>query len=126
MSWVEQTLADYGRGLGIEGLRLNQDGVAQLQLQSGMLLAVEHVGEEVLVYIAPMLAFEDDALKLRALKAAGFRNGGGEPIQIGLNGTGMEAVLVILTRVPERSFTLPRLGQTFDYLCRWFEAVQKK
>jgi len=126
MSWVDQTLADFGRGIGIDNLTLNAQGVAQLQLQSGTLLAVELVDEQVLVYIAQMLAFEDEALKLRALRAADFRNGGAFPVQIGLSGTGMDAMLIVLTRVPERKFTLPLLGQAFDSLCGWYEAVQKK
>lgn len=37
MSWVDQTLADYGRSLGFESLEFNDSGVAQLSF--------EHLGQ---------------------------------------------------------------------------------
>ena len=126
MRWVQQTLVDFGRSIGIDNLTLNDQGVAQLQLQSGQLLAVEHVGDEVLIYTAQMLAFEDTGLKLRALKATNFRNSGTYPLQIGVAGGGIDEMLIVLTRVPERKFTLPLLSHALDYLCKWYEAVQKK
>jgi len=125
MQWVAATLEEFGRQIGIADLRLNERGVTQLALQSGTTLAIEARAGEVLIYTTQMLAFEDEALKLRALRAADFHNGTSFPIQIGLTGSGMDASLVVLTRVPERSFNLPLLSQAFDYLCRWYEECRR-
>ena len=62
MSWVNDTLSEFGRRMGLELLGFGEHGVAQLVFQSGAVLAVEPVrrGEidEVLVYLGRPLGFE--------------------------------------------------------------------
>jgi len=126
MNWVNQTLMEFGRGIGIQQLQFDDKRVVQLQLQSGLRLAIEHIDERMLIYVIHMLAFEDEIFKLRALQAADFRRGGAYPLQIGLAGSGVESTLVVLTRLPERRFTLPELNSALDYLCHWVDELQRR
>ena len=129
MSWVHDTVAEFGRQLGIEGLDFGAHGVAQLQLQSGGLLAVEPVrrGEtdEVLVYLGRPTGFDAAGLLRRALVKAHHGQAGAMPVQVALRGDFPDALLLALVRMPERDFTLQSLGQALDYLRRWHEGLGK-
>ena len=125
MNWIQDAVAEYGRQLGIEGLRLDANGAVQLQLQSGGLLAVEQTrrGEidEVLVYLGSPLGFEGPRRLRAALARAHYSNGTGQAVQVACRGEGPEALLLVIVRLPERDFTLQSLGQAFDFLSRWLE-----
>jgi type III secretion system chaperone SycN len=129
VSWVHETLAEFGRQLGLPDLGFGAHGVAQLQLQSGGFLAVEPVrrdqADEVLVYLGRPLGYEAAATVRRALARA--HHSAAEPlaVQVAVRGEGPDAVLVMLVRLPERDFTLQSLGQTVDALGRWYEALRR-
>lgn len=128
MNWVTETLAEYGRQLGIEGFSLGQHGVAQLQLESGALIAIEPVrrgeAEEVLVYVIHPLRFDAATLRRRALEKVHYANGGLYPVQVATRGEGSDTSLLLVVRLPEREFTLPVLGRAVDFLERWFNELQ--
>lgn len=128
MSWVHESLAEFGRRLGLDDFSTGPFGVAQLRLASGGLLAVEPVRrgmvDEVLIYVGRPLGFEADALCRRALEKAHFSHGGPYPVQVAARGDGAQAVLLILTRLPERAFTVQTLGHAVDYLERWFDELR--
>jgi type III secretion system chaperone SycN len=127
VSWVHETLADFGRQMGLPSLDFGAHGVAQLQMQSGGLLAVEPVkrGEvdEVLVYLGRPTGFDSAGLLRKALVKAHHSAAGALPVQVALRGDAPESLLLMLVRVPERDFTLQSLGQSVDYLGRWFESL---
>lgn len=125
MNWIDQTIREFGHQIGIADLALSEHGSAQLQTQSGTVLGIEPVAGAVLVYITAMLAFEEEGIKLRALRAADARRQPDFPLQIGVTGQGMETALIALTRIPERAFALPLLMQSFDTLRRWFDDLSK-
>jgi type III secretion system chaperone SycN len=124
VNWVHDTLADYGRRLGLNGFGLNAHGVAQLRLASGGLLAVEPVRrgavDEVLVYLGRPLGYDGDALRLRALEKAHAAGDGPYAVQVATRGEDPETLLLMLIRLPERSFTAQALGHAVEYLDRWF------
>jgi type III secretion system chaperone SycN len=128
MNWVHDTLADFGKQLGIADLTFGTHGVAQLELQSGGLIAVEPVSRgmvnEVLVYIIQPLGFDAAMLMRRALARAHFAHADALPVQVAVRGEDSAAQLIMLVRLPERSFTLQTLGHAIDFLSRWFEQVK--
>lgn len=125
MNWIHDAVAEYGRQLGIDGLRLDANGAVQLQLQSGGLLAVEQArrgdADEVLVYLGSPLGFEGPRRLRAALTRAHYSNTAGPSVQVACRGDGPDALLLILVRMPERDFTLQSLGHAFDFLSRWLE-----
>lgn len=127
MSWVNDTLAEFGRRLGIASLGFGAHGVAQLALPSGGWLAVEPVqrgdADEVLVYLGHPLGFDAPRRLRQALERAHFGHGGAFPVQLASRGQGAQTVLVALTRVPAREFTPQVLDQAFEALNRWVEAL---
>lgn len=128
MGWIEQTLADFGYQLGIEGLDFGPHGVAQLQLASGGFIAVEPVRrgqvDEVLVYLGRPVGHQAAPAVRLALSRSHWRQGGPLAVQVGLRGTGSEAHLLALVRLPERTFTAQSLAHAVDYLGRWLDDVQ--
>lgn len=131
MSWVHETLAEFGRQqLGLPELGFGTHGVAQLQLQAGGLLAVEPVRrgdeDEVLVYLGRPLGFDGAALQRKALAKAHFSGADALPVQVALQGSPPDQLLLMLVRLPEREFTLQSLGHAVDYLGRWFEALEAR
>lgn len=128
MAWIQDTLTDFGRQLGIDSLDFGPHGVAQLQLASGGFIAVEPVRrgqeDEVLVYLARPVGHQAVQAVGVALARTHWRNGGPLPVQVGLRGSGADTHLLALVRLPERTFTAQALGHAVDYLGRWLDDVQ--
>ncbi len=131
MSWVHDTLAEFGRELGLTDFGLGSHGVAQLQMQSGALLAVEPVRrgstngvDEVLIYLGQPMGFEAATLRRRALEKVHFSHGGPFALQIATRGEGAQAILLMLVRLPERAFTRQTLGHVVEYLERWYAELR--
>lgn len=125
MTWVQHALADYGRQLGFSALSLNERGVAQIELQSGRVLAIELIPrgteEDVLVYLISSLGYEGATIKLKALQRAHYRQAASLPIQLACLGDGPEEQLIVLTRMGSRHCTPQALGQAFDSLRAWMD-----
>lgn len=128
MNWVQQTLEDFGRQLGLSSFGLGTHGVAQLRLASGALLAVEPVQrgrtDEVLVYFSQPLGFDATRLRQKALEKVHFSHSGPYAVQIATRGEGSQSELVIALRLPDRSFTPQALAHAVDYLDRWFSELR--
>ena len=127
MSWVHETLEQFGQQLGLPALELGAHGVAQLELQAGGVLAVEPAhgkAAEVLVYLGRPVGFEGDALVRNALARAHYSAAHPMPVQVAVRGEGPEALLLVLVRVPEREFTVQTLGRVVEYLGRWSDGVR--
>lgn len=128
MAWIQDAVADFGRQLGIDGLDFGTHGVMQLQLASGGFIAVEPVKggreDEVLVYLGRPVAHQAVQAIGVALARCHWRNGGPLPVQVGLRGTGSDAVLLALVRLPERTFTAQALVHAVEFLGRWLDEVQ--
>lgn len=127
MSWLDDTLAEFGRHLGIAALGFGAHGVAQLSLPGGGWLAIEPVRrghhDEVLIYLGHPVGFDAQRLLPRALEQVHHASAGPFPVQVGSRGQGAQTRLVVLTRVPEREFTLQLLDQAFEALNRWVESL---
>lgn len=127
MNWINDTLAEFGRRLGLASLGFGSHGVARLQLSSGGWLAVEPVQrggtDEVLVYLGHPLGFDAPRRLRLALERAHFSQAGSFAVQLASRDQDGQAALVVLTRVPAREFTPQVLDQAFEALNRWVEAL---
>lgn len=127
MSWVNDTLSEFGRQIGLDNLDFGVHGVAQLVFQSGAVLAVEPVSrgelDEVLVYVSRPTGFEGLRLLRQALVKAHFKKAGALDVQVATRGQGPDMALLGLVRIPAREFTLQTLDNTFDYLNRWHDSL---
>ncbi len=121
MSWLEDTLRDFGARLGLSGLEFRDGRFAQLSLGNGGMLGFEHAGAEVLVYQSRPLDYDMAASLEAALAACDARDQPAYVLQAGLRG---ERELVLLARLPERQFTVPALEQVMDTLARAHERVR--
>lgn len=129
MNWIAETLAEFGRQLGLSAFGLNAQGVAQLRLESGGLLAVEAVrrgqADEILITLGQPLGFEADRLRRRALEKVHCSQGGAYALQVAVRGEGAQALLLMVIRMPDRSFTPQALGQAVDCLDRCFADLRR-
>lgn len=126
-NWINDTLADFGRRLGIEQLDCGTHGVAQLALAGGGLIAIEPVqrgaAEEVLVYVGRRAGHDAPRLLRQALIQAHHRHAGNLPIQVATRGQGPDTLLLALLRLPAREFTPQSLDHAFDTLNRWLDEL---
>lgn len=127
MNWIDETLADFGRRLGLAHLDCGAHGVAQLALAGGGLIAIEPVtrgdAEEVLVYVGRRAGHDAPRLLRQALIKAHHGQAGSLPVQVAMRGQGPDAMLLALLRLPAREFTPQRLDRAFDHLNRWLDAL---
>jgi type III secretion system chaperone SycN len=128
VTWIDDTLAEFGRQLGIQSLGFGRHGVMQLELRSGAFLAVEPVRrgnrDEVLVYLGRPGGHDAGRLLRNALSKAHFSRGGPMAVQVALRGSGPDAIVLALVRLPERALTPQSLGHAVDYLVRWLDEAE--
>ena len=119
---VHQAVAEFGRGLGLSTLALDDAGHAALRLQSGVVMHISLAANDLVLQIDCPLAFEGPELLERALVAADLRQGVG--VQLGLRGRGADQVLQVARRLPWRQGTAAAMGRGFEQLIDWFEGLR--
>ena len=121
MSWLDETLADFGRRLGMGELRFGTGGFVQFALSEGGLLGIAQSPGEVRVWLARPLARSDRGAFERALVQCDFRRRPALALQAGLRG---DDELVLLARIPERDFTTPMLERALELLTTMHQRVR--
>lgn len=118
----EYAVADFGRAQGLEGLSLQPLGHVRLGLPDGNWIALEEHADDLLVNVvtrAPHLSTEAMVLALQGCEA---RNPGLErAFQVGVQGAGAEAVLVLVTRLAADRATGADIGMAVDACLRWLD-----
>ncbi len=130
MSWIKDTLNEFGQQIGVDGLSFGSHGVAQLVFESGAMLAVEmssrhHGDEDVVVYLGRVVGFSASAVARRALERCDLIHGGALAVQAALHGQGAETMLIAAVRVPADQFTCQELYRIVDSLNGWHEEVAR-
>ncbi|HAO32836.1 MAG TPA: type III secretion chaperone SycN [Candidatus Competibacteraceae bacterium] len=120
MSWIDDVLHDFGRGMGIANFKLDRAAVAGLTFERRGALFFERITDTVLVYLARRTPSHDRAALERALRCVHYREAHPLPVQVGLLG---EDTLVLLARLDERAFSLPALEQTVALLTELHDRV---
>ncbi|MFD0669004.1 hypothetical protein ACT80S_14885 [Ramlibacter sp. MAHUQ-53] len=127
MTWIRDTVADFGRHIGIDSLELGPEESVQLTFASGSILAVEPTHrldeDEILVYMGRPVGHQLAPLLRIAMTKAHVDHGGSMPIQVASRGTGPDAMLIALVRLPHRTFTPQALVHATDHLGRWLDEV---
>lgn len=114
--WLNAVIGDFGRAAGINGLALNERGVAVLRFENGAALRLEYTGSELLVAMTRPSADVRRLLALSHPKARyGFR------IRTGILAKTHEAVMAV--RIAERDVTLPHVSRVFELLWRLAEEM---
>ena len=108
MNWVEDTLRQLGRSIGIENLTFNARGVCCLSLQKSGELFIERREAEVFVYLARRIPYLDERVMEKALSLCHFRNVRSLPVVAGLKG---DDEVIFLTRIREEEVSLPVLEE---------------
>ncbi len=109
--WVEDTLRQFGRNMGIEDLELNARGVCCLVLERRGTVYIERRGEEILVYLARQVPYLDLPSMKTALRLCHFKNRRPLPVVAGMQD---DDRLIFLTRIEAKQFTLPLLERAIQ------------
>lgn len=115
MSWIEDTLADFGKTMGISPLAFSGQGVVRLCFVKMGTLFIERGAGEVLVYLVREPAAVDGTALRRALELCHYRHQHPVTVQAGLHG---DSQLIFLARIPETDFQLPVLERVVGLLKR--------
>lgn len=113
MSWVEDAVREFGRGMGLPQLSLPEEGALSLAFEHRGTLDIERGADGgLLVHLGRDHPFASPALLRAALEACHYRARRGRDVQAGLYGD----TLVLLVRLKENEVSLPVLEQTLDQL----------
>ncbi len=127
MDWIDDSVAAFGRELGIAHLQLNSRGVVNLSIAPDSALTLEFTSRrdhpEIVVAMSRRVGFELERRLLVALHHAHVMYGPGVPVQLALGGSGVNATLIGALRVSARTSGAQELLQATTYLSRWLEAV---
>ncbi len=116
MQWVHDTIADFGKSIGLPHLAVNKDKVACLELESMGDLFIELHGHEILIYLAFPAPPNASAPYLELLQLSSIRNDSlfqGTPVQVAAT---EDDNLIIALRLEAEAFNLPLLEEALDYL----------
>lgn len=114
MTWVDEAIRDFGRGIGFADLALSGNGVVSLSFEARGTLFIERAeGDAVLVYLSRAVPYPPPGLFERALAACHYKEGLPFPVSAGFLG---DDRLVFLVRLPEKEFSLPALERAIELL----------
>lgn len=120
MSWVDDTIRDFGRGMGMEDLALNNSGLLCLDFEALGSLFIEQAEEAVLVYLVREMPRHDTLNLQRAMTLCHYREG----LPFAVNAAFREENhLVFIARVSENDFSLPTLERAIDLLTKLHQKV---
>ena len=118
MSWIEQSIKQFGRSVGISSLAFDGDGALRLGTGSGGTIELHHQHElsppALLIIVSELVGFNRAARLRAALRLADFRQQAVSPLHVALDGD----QLVLATRMDERAFSHPALEAVLDQLDR--------
>lgn len=125
MDRLQETLAQFGRQIGIADLGLSREGVLQLAIGPDGLLGLEALtgadGPQVLVYVERSVRYAPAPVARRALQLADLTRSGTHAVQPCLRQTDEGPRLLALMRIPERGFSVQALNRTVDCLQQWLD-----
>jgi hypothetical protein len=116
MTWVNDTIRDFGVSISLPELMLNERGILDLDLPNEARLRIAHLAHlpvpEIVLSRSETMFYPTPALMTELLKLNDFRNSSEWPIQTAIN----DHELCISVRIPERSFVVNAMEQAFSSL----------
>lgn len=123
MNLIEDTLAAFGRSLGMPDLRLRTNGSVVLSLQSIGTLAFDVAGrtqDHVILSLSRPLPQNARVDHRELLKLAHVRHRSALPVHVGLR----QDQLVLAVVIPDHEFTLPRITEAIRLLDRRHQSAE--
>jgi hypothetical protein len=116
MTWVNDTIRDFGISIGLPDLILDERGMLDLDLPNEARLRIAHLAylpvPEVVLSRSETMFYPTPALLTELLKLNDFRNSSEWPIQTAIS----DHELCISVRIPERAFVMNVMEQAFSSL----------
>ena len=116
MTWVNDTIREFGISIGLPELMLNERGILDLDLPNEARLRIAHLAHlpvpEVVLSRSETMFYPTPALLTELLKLNDFRNPSEWPVQTAIT----DHELCISVRIPERSFVVNAMEQAFSSL----------
>lgn len=116
MTWINDTMRDFGNSIGLPELTLNDRGILDLDLPNDRRLRIAHLHQlpvpEVVLSRSQSLFYPQHSVLSALLKLNDFRNSTEWTVQTALS----ERELFIAVRIPERSFVVNVMEQAFAAL----------
>lgn len=116
MTLIDDTLREFGHSIGMEDLRLRDDGTLVLDMERLGSLAFDLIGErreDVSVSLSRRIEPPDERACTNILDLCHYRSPARWPVRAGLTARGE---LVYGIRMDTSEFTLPNLHQALDWL----------
>ena len=116
MSLIDETIAEFGRSMGMKGLALRERGSLLLDMQALGRLSIELIGErreDVSLGVIRHVEMPDERAAMRLLEFCHYRAPAPFPVRVGLTGRGD---LVFAVRMDSYQFSLPNIHQALNWL----------
>jgi len=121
MSWIDQSFEEFGRTIGVAGLRPREDGRLSLRIGAEQRLDFVVLEDAVLMLLVRPFQGGERLLALRrAFDACHLRHGWSTNVRAGLTRGGD---LIFLATLPAREFRPNTVEQAFNLLARLHERV---
>ena len=114
-SWMQETIAEFGRSAGIDGFAFNERGTAALGFSSGATLVFEYAYSSLIVMMTVPVAL-DSSVAEKALKFVMPERRGEFRIKAGF--LSEKGRVFFAVRLPHDEVTLPVINSAFSYLRR--------
>ncbi len=120
MDYIIETINEFGQGMGLKKLDLDENGLLCLSFEKSGTLYLEYLRDQetILVYIARHVPLYDTQIIARSLGLCRHRQELPFSVHAGFKG---EDELVFMVRIPARDFTFSSLSQAIDLLKRRHE-----
>lgn len=119
--WIVSSVDEFGKGMGLRGLRLNEDGAVSFTFENGVHLGIEYAYES-LTMILTAKAEPGDAEAARQLAEAHPTARRSFRVRVGYLAASGEAAFA--ARLPEREVDLVALTTVFQELWKLVEGLK--
>jgi type III secretion system chaperone SycN len=123
MNVIEETVAEFGRSMGMQNLRLRANGCLVLALQSVGTLAIDVAGpqqDSVVVSLSKSVSRSAEPDSRRLLSLAHYRSRSPLPVQFGA----AHGQVVLAVVLPQEEFTLTKINEVIRLLDRQHQSME--
>jgi type III secretion system chaperone SycN len=124
MWMIDESVAEFGRSLGMSDLRLRDDGGIVLGIDRIGVLAIEMIGErqeDVALSLSRAIDRPDEQACRRALELCYYRNPSRWPLHAAFAGGGQ---LVFAVQMESHDFVLSNIHEAIEVLTRMHDAME--
>jgi type III secretion system chaperone SycN len=123
MTWMDDTISEFGRSMGLTNLAFDQEGLICLDFESLGTLFLEKADEYMLIYLAREVPPHETGILGRALALCHFRHN----LPFAVNTAfGADDRLFFLVRLVENDVSLPILEKSIDLLSQLHSRVREE